>query len=218
MKINAVIFDLDGTLLDTLEDIMDSANAVLEKLGFPPHTRNEYRYFVGEGIEQLMLRALPEKSRSKETLNQVVHGILMEYDLRWKRKTKPFDGILELLSYLKAQDIKTAVFSNKPHEFTQKSVDHFFPAEDFTQIVGAQKEIPKKPDPAGALRIAETFGLPPSEIVFLGDSDIDMKTAKAAGMMACGVLWGFRDEKELRENGADLVLRKPMELVKILES
>lgn len=214
MKYRAIIFDLDGTLLNTIEDLKDSVNTVLKQYGFPEHTLNAYRYFIGEGVEQLMFRSLPPDKRTDSMIRTGVKDILKEYNNRWHNKTRPFPGILQLLASLKK--IKTAVLSNKPQEFTRKSVDYFFPDVKFDIVMGARKGIPNKPDPYGAKLIASKFSLKSSEVAYLGDSDIDMKCAKSADMNAFGVLWGFRDEKELKENGADVLLKSPMELLDYL--
>ncbi len=188
MPYDAVIFDLDGTLLDTLADLANSMNRVLRAHGFPPHPENSYRYFVGQGMASLARAALPA----------------------------PADAAMqEILAALRAQNLPLAVFSNKPDNFTQVVVRRFFPEHMFAHIQGAKEGVAIKPDPAGALAIAAALHLPPERIVYVGDTDTDMRTGVAAGMFTVGVEWGFRPE-QLHANGAHAVIAHPMELLALL--
>jgi len=216
MKFKAAIFDLDGTLVDSLNDIADSMNYVLSVHGFPLHQVSDYRFFIGEGMRVLVTRALPQKLSDPKLIDLCLSQIKDEYSRRWNCKTKVYDGIPQLLKYLSDNDLALFVLSNKPHEFTVKVIEHYFGNSVFKEIVGAGK-FPQKPDPAAALSIAQSCRISSSDFLYLGDSAIDMKTAKAAGMFACGCLWGFRDRKELLDSGADLIVEKPEYVIRFIE-
>lgn len=218
MKIQAVIFDLDGTLLNTLEDIAESANRVLQRAGLPVHPVDSYRYFVGEGLQRLIERIIPEDDRNNEKVQTLVADFRLDYSNNWKVKTGPYKGIDTLLDGLVAQGLKLAVFSNKPHEFTLVCVRDFFADWPFEAVLGQQEGRARKPDPAGAFIIAEQLGMKPSEILYLGDTATDMKTAGAAGMVPVGALWGFRTEKELQESGAAFIVKNPLQVLDLLKS
>ena len=210
-----VIFDLDGTLLDSIEDIASSMNKVLESLQLPTHKIEDYKYFVGGGVDILVENAL--SNQSKEIKDEVIKRFKIEYDGKLHSKTLPYDGIYELLDELKKLDINLAVLSNKPHEFTVSYVNHFFKNYNFKEIHGQKKDIPKKPDPKAALDIVKCLDSSCENTYFIGDTKIDMQTAKSANMTAIGVLWGFRDEKELRDFGADFIVSNPLEILKIIK-
>ncbi|MGJ0313689.1 HAD family hydrolase [Aliarcobacter cryaerophilus] len=210
-----VIFDLDGTLLDSIEDIASSMNKVLESLQLPTHKIEDYKHFVGGGVDILVENAL--SNQSKEIKDEVIKRFKIEYDGKLHSKTLPYDGIYELLDELKKLDINLAVLSNKPHEFTVSYVNHFFKNYNFKEIHGQKKDVPKKPDPKAALDIVKCLDSSCENTYFIGDTKIDMQTAKNANMTAIGVLWGFRDEKELRDFGADFIVSNPLEILKILQ-
>ncbi len=212
----AIIFDLDGTLLDTLGDIGDSVNLMLAESGFPGHTTDDYRRFIGNGIKMIVTRALPIERRSDEMVAACVRRAREIYWKNWKNKTRPYDGITDLLDNLKKRDLPLAVLSNKPHDFTVRYVNAFFIELDFKVVMGQTDQFPVKPDPASALEIARQIGLPPSSFLFVGDSAVDMKTATAAGMYAVGVAWGFRGPKELQENGCQTLVNHPLEILSLL--
>ena len=216
MAARAVIFDLDGTLLDSLEDLADSMNAVLLRSGLPTHPLDAYRYFVGEGIEMLVQRAVPEAERAPARLAAHVGAMRSEYDLRSAAKTRPYPGVPELLDALEARGMPAAILSNKPHDATVEIVTQLLGKWRFRAVLGARPSVPKKPDPAGALEIAAGLGVPPGEILYLGDTATDMRTARAALMRAVGALWGFRTEDELREAGAEFLARDPGDLLDLL--
>ena len=216
MNYSGVIFDLDGTLLNTLEDIVDSMNTVLSRFGFPEHSIESYKYFIGEGMEKLVSRCLPADQRDTSVVTRCVTAMREEYGKRWFNKTHSYDGIPELLDLLTVRGIKLAILSNKPDEFTKVVVAKFLPRWKFELVVGSKPSVPKKPDPKAALEIAAALELPSSEILFLGDSSIDMETATASNMYSVGVLWGFRTADELRASGAKALLAKPADLVKLL--
>ncbi len=213
MKRHAVLFDLDGTLLDTLRDIADSANAALAHFGFPEHEVSAYRYFVGDGVARLAARALPENARDQETVGRVVSRINEEYSKRWADNTRPFEGIPELLGDLTRTGIRLAILSNKGQTFAELTVSTLLPAWHFDVVMGAQASVPLKPDPTGALQIASRMSLDPSEFLYLGDSGVDMQTAVAAEMYPVGALWGFRTAEELLAGGAKALASRPGEVV-----
>ena len=209
-----VIFDLDGTLLDSIEDIASSMNKVLESLQLPTHKIEDYKHFVGGGVDILVENAL--NNQSKEIKDEVIKRFKIEYDGKLHSKTLPYDGIYELLDELKKLDINLAVLSNKPHEFTVSYVNHFFKNYNFKEIHGQKKDVPKKPDPKAALDIVKCLDSSCENTYFIGDTKIDMQTAKSANMTAIGVLWGFRDEDELLEHGATFVVKHPLDILEIL--
>jgi phosphoglycolate phosphatase len=212
-----LIFDLDGTLLDTLDDLADSGNAALDALGLPQHPVDAYRYFVGLGIEELVRRMLPESRRDPATLQEATGLTAGEYKRRWKDKTRPYEGVPELLEDLRRRGLPVCVLSNKPQVYTDLTVAEFFPGRPFAIVRGARPEVPNKPHPAGALALAGELGLTPGAVVFVGDSATDMRTARGAGMLPVGVLWGFRDAAELTENGARHLIDRPDRLLTVLD-
>ncbi|MEW6184350.1 MAG: HAD family hydrolase [Thermodesulfobacteriota bacterium] len=218
MKPAALIFDLDGTLLDTLDDLADSMNLVLKRFGFPGHPPEAYKYFVGDGMEVLVQRALPITHRDQATISRCFSAMREEYALRWKTKTKPYPGIPDLLDALSQKRWPLTILSNKPHDSSRMVVAELLPRWDFRLVLGARPSVPKKPDPAGALEIAEKLGVSPEGFVYLGDTGTDMLTATRAGMFPVGVLWGFRQAEELKENGAKILLEKPLDLLGYLEA
>ncbi len=216
MTFKAVLFDLDGTLLDTLEDIADSANRVLAGRGFPSHPTNAYREAVGQGARQLIINILPDANRDPDTIRICLDAFLRDYGQNWKRKTKLYAGVTELLDALKTRGIKMAVLSNKPAEFTVKCIHELLAGWTFDAVIGASDDMPSKPDPTGAFEIAGRLKIPPEEFLFVGDSGIDMRTAVAARMFAVGALWGFRGREELLREGADVLLDHPREILRLL--
>lgn len=212
MSFKNVIFDLDGTLLNTLEDLAESMNITLEQLGFPSHPTDSYRHFVGDGMDMLALRVLPEQKRSPEIVSMLVSQMSSEYHKRWHSKTGPYIGIKELLIKLKKINISLSVLSNKPHDFVNDIIPYYFDSDLFSEVIGAGI-FPKKPDPTGVYHIIMRLGASPVECMFIGDTGTDMKTAKTAGIYAVGALWGFRDKNELIENGADKLINNPLDLL-----
>ena len=213
MQFKAVIFDLDGTLLNTLEDLADSMNCVLERNRLPRHDLAAYKYFVGDGIDMLVQRALPFEVASENEFQRFVREMKAEYAGRWLNKTKPYPGILEMLAAFAAAGFETAVLSNKPDDATSAIVKSLMPAHTFRLVLGATAERPKKPDPSAALEIASRFNISPRDFLFIGDTSIDMLTALAAGMFPVGVLWGFRPAEELLAAGAKLLLKEAADLI-----
>ncbi len=214
MPYQAIIFDLDGTLLDTLDDIADCANAVLAEHGYPAHSAAEYRFFIGGGVDILFEKALPKRDRSPATIRACVERFRTVYQAGWDVKTRLYDGAGELLDGLVQRRLKLAVLSNKPHAFTEKCVAKYLSQWPISPVFGHREDVPPKPDPAGALEIVDELGVAPEEFLYLGDSGVDMKTARAAGMFAVGALWGFRPEQEMREAGAQAFATRPTDLLK----
>lgn len=214
---HAVLFDLDGTLLDTLADIANAANAALTRLGFPTHPVDAYRHFVGDGSDCLVRRVLPERHRDVETLRKCHEAIIDEYAARWAENTRPYPGIPELLRELDERGVPKAVLSNKRDDFTKMTVAKLLPGFSFHIVRGAQPSIPLKPDPTAALRIAGELHTPPARFLYIGDTNTDMQTAKAAGMFGAGALWGFRSAEELAANGAKALLRSPEDVLCLLD-
>jgi len=205
VKFKAVIFDLDGTLLNTLEDLTDSMNCVLKRNRLPEHNLAAYRYFVGDGIEMLVRRALPFEVASENDFQRFVREMKSEYASRWLLKTRPYPGVPEMLAAFAAAGIAMAVLSNKPDDASNEIVKSLLPNIDFRIVLGATPERPKKPDPSAALEIASRLGISPEDFLFMGDTSIDMQTACAAGMFPVGALWGFRPAEELIASGAKVL-------------
>lgn len=215
MKFKGIIFDLDGTLVDSLHDISDAMNTVLESLNYPTHTYDTYQYFIGSGLRNLVSKALPSTNNSDEQIEICFESMINEYREICTLKTKPYEGIVELLENLTSQNIKMAVFSNKADELTKKIASEIFP-NYFDTAVGLSIEELKKPNPFEAVEISKNWNLKPEEILFVGDSDIDMQTAVNANMFPVGVSWGYRTEDELKTSGAKLVINNASELIEIL--
>ena len=214
MTYSAVIFDLDGTLLDTIGDIADSMNAVLSRHGFPCFSVQEYRYLIGEGAETLIRRSLPPGRRSDEDIRLRLEEMREEYSSRWRRTTRPYEGVVELLSALGSRGVKTAVLSNKAERFTVEMARHFLDPHRFEVTMGAQAGYPRKPDPGAAREIAARFSLPPERVLFIGDTRTDMETAVRAGMYPLGALWGYRSAVELLASGAKGLAGTPSDVLR----
>jgi len=215
MKFKGIIFDLDGTLVNSLEDIADSINKVLQDLNYPTHSYDVFQYFIGSGLRNTVFEALPVSNNNDEQIDICFERMVKGYSESCTLKTKPYEGIIELLDYLVSQNIKLAVFSNKADELTKKIVKAIFP-DYFSDVVGLSTEALKKPNPFEALAISKKWNLKPEEILFVGDSDIDMQTAVNANMFPVGVTWGYRTEEELKNSGAKVVVNKAPELLEIL--
>ncbi len=214
----AVIFDLDGTLLDTLQDLADSGNAVLAARGFPIHAAEDYRTFIGNGMLNLVRDIFPEGHRPAE--GDETEEMLLEYRAayarNWQNTTVVFPGIADLLNELKARQVPIGVLSNKAHDFTIKCVDAFLADWSWDVVLGARDGIERKPDPTGAFEAASLLGVAPEDCLFVGDSDVDIYTARNAGMRAIGVSWGFRPVEELLEAGAEAIINAPGDLLELL--
>ncbi|WP_321516617.1 HAD family hydrolase [Marinifilum fragile] len=211
--IKGVIFDLDGTLANSIEDIADSMNQVLEENNFPTHNYATYKTFVGRGIRSLVEKSLPLENRDLKELEKNFDRMMKVYDENCIVKTCLYPGIADLLDALSEKGIKISVFSNKANELTQKVVKVLLANWKLEYVLGAGGDIPRKPDPKGAILISEKMGIEPSELMYIGDSGVDMATAQNSGMHAVGVLWGFREMEELLTNGAQTILENPMDLM-----
>lgn len=212
MTYKGIIFDLDGTLLDTLGDLADAANASLKHYGFPVHTVNSYRLFVGEGLHTLVKRILPDSSTESDVA-KLMEKFAEIYATNWNSNSAPYPGILEMLQSLSGAGMQLAVLSNKPHNFTKICVDMLLPECSFSFVYGKRDGIARKPDPVGALEIAEKMNLSVNEILYVGDTATDMQTGNNAGMKTIGVEWGFRERKELEDNNAWKIVSTPDEVV-----
>lgn len=212
MRFTSIIFDLDGTLLDTLAGLAETCNTVLTGYGFPQHGQDQYRQFVGDGLTTLMERTTPAGTK-RPVVEACCARFTELYAKSWRASCAPYAGIREMLAALRAKSFHLAVLSNKPHAFTSLIVDEIFPGGIFAQVYGQRDGFAKKPDPHVALGIAARFGSPPAETVFVGDSAVDIRTGKAAGMTTVGVAWGFRRREELMENNADIIINSPVELL-----
>jgi phosphoglycolate phosphatase len=215
MNNKAIIFDLDGTLIDSLEDIAVCMNQVLEELNLRSHKIEDYKYFVGGGISILVDNAL-DKNTNDEIKAKVTEKFKIVYDQKLHAKTLPYDGIYELLDELQKLDFKIGILSNKPHEFTIEYAKNLFSKYDMKEVHGQKSYIAKKPDPIAAIQIAQSFNVPCEEVYFVGDTMVDMQTAVNAKMIGIGVLWGFRDEEELMSNGATYVVKHPLDILEIV--
>ena len=215
MQRKAVLFDLDGTLLDTSEDIGDSVNRVLGSRGYPTHSLDAYRTFIGDGVEMLISRALPTERRLDETIRLCAKEYREDYIHNWDKKTRPYSGVPEMLDIVVSRGLPMAILSNKPDESAKECVAKLLPDWAFDAVIGASESLPLKPDPTGALEVAKLLGNPPTDFLYLGDTAVDMKTAVAAGMFAVGALWGFRPN-ELEGNGAQTLIVRPEDIVGLL--
>jgi phosphoglycolate phosphatase len=199
----ALIFDLDGTLVESLAGIAASLNRALTQYGLPSHSHNNVRGFIGDGAIKLVQRALSTVSRIDLT-NSVVKNFAADYAISWPSGTSVYPGILELLADLESRGVPLAVLSNKPHAFTTEIVEKLFPDTNFAVVLGNRESLPHKPDPTGAIEIAKTLGLAPEYCTIIGDSTMDLDTAKNAGMRSIAVTWGYHDKENL--GAADLVV------------
>ena len=212
-----VIFDLDGTLLNTIADLAHSTNYALEKNGFPTHEVGEFNYFVGNGINKLFERALPEGERTAENIQRIRQDFLLHYDKHNADLSRPYDGIPELLAALQEKGIKIAVASNKYQAATEKLVPHFFPSIRFTAIFGQREGINTKPDPTIVQDILRQADVAKEETLYVGDSNVDMQTAINAGVDACGVTWGFRPVSELQDFHPKYIAQKAEDILRFVE-
>ncbi|MEJ2429320.1 MAG: HAD family hydrolase [Deltaproteobacteria bacterium] len=216
MKFKAVLFDLDGTLLDTIGDLTDSMNIALNHLGFPGHNAGACKMFVGDGVEMFAFRALPENDRHQAMVKKCASLMRQEYKKRWAKKTRPYEGIPELLNELTNRNLKMSILSNKPDDATKEMVTEILSKWSFHPVAGAQVSVPKKPDPTLAIQISQELQVSPERFLYLGDTGTDMRTARGAGMFAVGVLWGFRSAEELEHAGARVLVKHPRDVLALL--
>ncbi|GAA4975679.1 HAD family hydrolase [Algibacter aquimarinus] len=215
MTYKAIIFDLDGTLVNSIEDLADAMNSVLKNKNYPTHNYEAYKHFVGSGIRSLVIKALPETQRVEAQIKNCFDQMISIYSKQCTNKTKPYDGIIDLLNQLKARNLKLSVLSNKADELTKKITLALFP-DYFSPVLGLKQEALKKPNPVVALQICNQLNVKPEETIYVGDTAIDMQTANNSNMLAVGVPWGFRDKKELIESNAKHILNHPLDLIKLL--
>lgn len=212
--IKAILFDLDGTLADTIRDIGGAVNRVLRAHGFAEHPVEAYKIMVGNGFAMLMKRALPPKVAEDEKLfAALTEEASDEYSRNAFATTEPFPGMRALLGELEKRGISIAVLSNKPDGLTRLIIEAIFPDAKFMEVRGDKPGRPRKPDPTAALEIADLSGIPPGQWAFVGDSGVDMETARASGMLPIGVSWGYRSRDELTGHGAFAIIDKPLDLV-----
>jgi len=209
----AVIFDLDGTLLDTIDDIAGAMNRVLVDRALEPYNVEAYKGLVGDGVEEMVRRALDPRELREDEIAGIVRDYRREYECCWRAHSRPYPGVPELLGELAGRSVKTAVLSNKSHPFTEAMTLELLAPFKFDMIRGATPGVPLKPDPRPALMITAEVGVSPEQVIFLGDTKVDMKTAVAAGMLPVGALWGFRSAEELKANGAVALIASPVELL-----
>lgn len=210
----AVIFDLDGTLSDTIASIKYCGDKALGAFGYGPYTEQQYKYFVGDGAANLIRRALAAGGDTHLVHFREAYSLYRElFRENSMYEVKPYDGIPELIRELKERDMQIAVLSNKPHAETVKVIEALFGKDCFDSIQGQKEDVPIKPSPEGVFQILEQLELKPEDIIYLGDTATDMKTGKSAGAFTVGALWGFRDEAELREGGADVLIDHPLKIL-----
>lgn len=214
--IKLAIFDLDGTLLDTIGDLAASCDAVMLQNGLPQHTADEYRQMVGRGILRLVEAAIPEPLRTPEYVEKVRQDFVAYYLDHIDLYTHPYTGISELLKALVERGVKIAVASNKFQVGTERLIRSFFPDIEFVAVLGQRVGVPLKPDPQIDLEIIAAAGVEPSETLHIGDSGVDMQTAHAAGVRAVGVTWGFRSREELEESGADVIVDNAEQILNLI--
>ena len=216
--LKALLFDLDGTLLDSLADIAAAMNRMLAERGLPACDTDEIRRMVGDGMRQLVVRALPEDRHDDATVDACLAAYRAHYDTLWQTATRPYEGIPELLDGLRRLGFKLGVISNKAHRFTVPMTEHFFGASGFDMVLGQRDDVPRKPDPAAALEAAKRLGVSTEECAYVGDSGIDMEFAANSGMTGIGVTWGLRDAVELLAAGADHLVHAPAEVLALCAS
>jgi len=214
--VKAVLFDLDGTLLDTLADIASCTNLIRAELGLPPHPKEAYKHFVGDGLTELMVRAFPARALRGPGLQARAQRFEELYEAHSMDETQPYPGVDRMLDGVARRGLPMAVVSNKPQRFTQECVSRLLPRWRFDVVRGARPNVPLKPAPAGPLAAARAMSVRPGAVLYLGDTGVDMKAAAAAGMFAVGALWGFRDAAELERFGARALIRRPGELLALL--
>ncbi len=213
--IKAVLFDLDGTLVNSLDDLANSVNYALSKFGLPEHKTEEFKYFAGNGIAKMVERAMPSDLRNTSGYEDVLKIFFEHYSIHFADNTNPYNGVKELVCRLKRTGMKIAVVTNKAQQMAEKVVKTAY-GDIFDIIYGKQADTPLKPDPYGAFFVMDKLGVNSNECIFLGDSSVDMQTGVNCQAIPVGVLWGYRNQAELLENGAKYVIGKPEELFGII--
>ena len=215
MRCRGLLLDMDGTLLYTLEDIRDAVNEVLVERGYGPYGLEEYRRGVGSGVAVLLERLLGEDAREAD-MDSLAGEVRRRYAARGNRRTRPYDGVPELLDAVSGAGLPMAIVTNKPQGAAEGCVKELLDRWEFAAVVGADAGFPLKPDPAGSLHAAEAMGVEPGRVLYLGDSEVDMRTAAAAGMVPVGALWGFRDRETLEREGAGQLVSRPSEVMDLM--
>ena len=215
MRCRGLLLDMDGTLLYTLEDIRDAVNEVLVERGYGPYGLEEYRRGVGSGVAVLLERLLGEDAREAD-MDSLAGEVRRRYAARGNRRTRPYDGVPELLDAVSGAGLPMAIVTNKPQGAAEGCVKELLDRWEFAAVVGADAGFPLKPDPAGSLHAAEAMGVEPGRVLYLGDSEVDMRTAAAAGMVPVGALWGFRDRETLELEGAGQLVSRPSEVMDLM--
>lgn len=212
-----IIFDLDGTLLNTIDDLANATNYALRTLGYPQHGLWVYPNMVGNGVSKLIERALPDDQRTEKTINSALTHFKEYYGAHCCDATKPYPGIEELLQELTAKGLNLAVTSNKYEEAVTKIINHYFPDANFRAILGNMEGIPRKPDPSIVFKALSMCPTPKADVLYVGDSGVDMETARRACVESCGVTWGFRPIVELQQSFADHIISTPAQIIDIIE-
>ena len=210
------IFDLDGTLLNSIDDLGHAANYALEKNGYPTHSIASYPFFVGNGVRRLIERVLPEDARTVNIVDRLLVHFKEYYNEHNTDFTVPYQGIPELLNKLSAHGVAIAVASNKYQQATEKLINHYFPNISFVAVEGQKDNVPVKPDPSIVFEILSKEKMPKADTIYIGDSGVDMETARRACVDSVGVTWGFRPEKELIESHADNIVNSPSEIAALV--
>lgn len=213
--IKGIIFDLDGTTLNTIYDIQDCVNIALKKFGYPEATYDEVRMGLGKGFLEL-INATAKNCNSEQEKLQICDCYRELYKNNYAIKTKPYDGIIEVLETLQEKGIKLGVNSNKGDELTKNLIKKNFPNIKFVEVIGRRENHPLKPDPEAVYEILEKMDLKKEEVLYIGDSDVDMKTARNADLKSVGCLWGFRDLKTLQDEHADIIISNPKEILDLI--
>lgn len=212
-----VIFDLDGTLLNTIDDLADAGNWVCANHGWPTHTVDAFKYFVGNGMPRLVERMIPEEHRTPERLKSLLTEFMDRYDAHKEDKTAPYPGIPEMLARLRGAGVKMAVLTNKADPMAGPVIEGYYPGV-FPLVQGALPGVPTKPDPTLLNRLMARMGADPERTLFVGDSNVDIRTARNGGLTSCGVLWGFRTRAELEAEGADFIVETSEQLANLILS
>lgn len=213
---NAIIFDLDGTLVDSINDLANAMNHVLRTMNLPTHDTQQYKFFVGNGIRKLVERALPDTERTSANIELCYQKMICYYREHCFDCTTPYEGISELLDFLRHEQFRICILSNKADELAKKIAEKLFPKGTFDIVRGALPTVPRKPDPTAAIDITKQLGIAPNNMLYIGDTNIDIATAKGASMFAVGCTWGFRSRAELEAAHADLIIDHPQELITFL--
>ncbi len=212
LPFQSVVFDLDGTLLNTLADIASAGNAVLQSLGFEPHPCDDYRQFIGEGVARLFERALPGDAANPNLVKQCVQAFDVHYAEHWNVESQLYDGIADMLDSLTAQGAVLGVLSNKPDPFTQQCVNFYLDRWQFRAVTGQREGVPRKPAAEALLRLTESMNVPVETCLYVGDTSVDMQTAVSAGAYPLGIAWGFRPASELVASGAAAIAETPEQI------